>query len=74
MRKILLIGIFFLICALNRTVSALTDATLITTINGEAPDDRLHTPPLCNNCDVNNDGYDDMIVRAWSNDVGGITL
>ncbi|PXF60709.1 MAG: hypothetical protein C4B59_07715 [Candidatus Methanogaster sp.] len=71
MRKGIFIGICVLICALIGTATAITDATLITTINGESPDDRLHTTPQCINGDVNNDGYDDVIVGAWGNDGGG---
>jgi len=71
MRKGIFIGICVLICVLIGTATAITDATLITTINGESPDDRLHTTPQCINGDVNNDGYDDVIAGAWGNDAGG---
>ena len=70
-KKGIFIGICVLICVLIGTATAITDATLITTINGESPDDRLHPTPQCINGDVNNDGYDNVIAGAWSNDAGG---
>jgi len=50
---------------------AQTDAKLITTLSGEAMDDRLHITPSNVNGDVNNDGYDDVVSGAWGNDAGG---